>query len=94
MSILGSISKQPREILDFDISYTAVLAGRSDTLSTVSTEVAPAGLTVVSSQISGDKVKVVFSGGTAANTYKITVLTNTTAGLKYEDEVNVLVEEA
>jgi hypothetical protein len=93
MALLDTITKQPREVLDFDISYTAVLAGRSDTLSTVSTEVSPPGLTVVSSQISGDKVKVVFSGGTNSSIYEVTVLTTTTAGMVYEDEVNIMVAE-
>ena len=39
------------------------------------------------------KVKVVISSGTDATSYKVTVLTNTDDGLKYEDEITVIVEE-
>ena len=93
MALLGSFSKQPREILDFDIDYTTVLAGRSDTLASQTVEVSPAGLTIVSSTISGNKIKVTISSGTDTISYKVTTLATTTAGLVYEDEVTVLVVE-
>lgn len=93
MALLDTFTKQPREILDFDIDYSTVLAGRSDTLTIATVEVAPAGLTATYSGITGNKVKVVVSSGTDAVTYKVTVLTTSSAGLVYEDEVNVLVEE-
>lgn len=95
MAILGTLNKQPREVLDFDINYTTVLTGRTSVLTTASSEVTPAGLTLVSTTVySGDKkVKVKVSGGTDGITYKVTVLTDTDDGLKYEDEINVIVEE-
>lgn len=93
MAILGSLTKQPREIVDFDISFTGVLAGRVDTLTTATAEVTPTGLTMVSTTVVADKVKVKISGGTDAITYKVTVLTDTSSGLKFEDEVNVIVGE-
>lgn len=95
MAILGTVNKQPREILDFDIDYTTVLAGRSSALTTATSEVTPAGLTLTSTVVyaSEKKTKVVISGGTDLTSYKVTVLTNTDDGLKYEDEVTVLVEE-
>jgi hypothetical protein len=91
MAILGTINKQAREILDFDINYDTVLAGRSDTIATQTSEVAPSGLTLVSTTRSGNVVKVTFSGGTNTTLYKVTVLATTTVGLVYEDEVNVLI---
>lgn len=93
MALLGSMTKQPREILDFDIDYATALTARSDTLSEKTVEVSPVGLTIVSSTITGSKIKVIVSLGTDAVTYKVTVLATTTAGLVFEDEVNVLVEE-
>lgn len=93
MAILASFVKQPREVVDFDIDYTATLAGRSSTLSTKTVEVAPAGLTIVSSTITGNIIKVIVSSGTAAVSYKVTVLATTSTGLVYEDEVTILVEE-
>jgi hypothetical protein len=91
MAILGSFTKQAREILDFDIDYTTVLAGRSDTISTMTSEVLPTGLTLGALTKSGNVVKQVVSSGTDAILYKVTVLATTTAGLVYEDEVNVLI---
>lgn len=97
MAVLGSMTKQPNEILDFDIDYTAVLAGRTDTLTTPSVTITPSTGTPVTAPtptISGNKVKVVVSAGTDAVTYKVTVTVNTTpAGLRYEDEVNIVVQE-
>lgn len=95
MAILGILNKQPREILDFDINYTTVLAGRTSILTTATSEVSPAGLTLVSTNVfAGDKkTKVVVGGGTTGTTYKVTVMTETDDGLKYEDEVSVIVEE-
>lgn len=94
MAVLASFTKQPREVVDFDIDYTTTLAGRSATISTRTVEVAPAGLTIVSSTITGNLIKVVVSAGTDAITYKVTVLATTSAGLTYEDEVNISVAEA
>ena len=95
MAILGIINKQPREILDFDVNYAGVLAGRASTLTTATSEVSPAGLTLVSTTVSTEnsKTKVVIGGGTDGITYKVTVMTETNDGLKYEDEVTVIVEE-
>lgn len=95
MAILDTIIKQPREILDFDIDYTTVLAGRTDTIISKVVEVDPPGeLTLVSSDIiTGNKIKVVFSLGLDTSAYKVTVLATSSAGLVYEDEVTILVEE-
>lgn len=95
MAILGTVTKQPREILDFDLDYSTVLAGRTSALTTASSEVTPAGLVIDSTTVYAQdkKVKVKISGGTDAITYKVTVLTNADDGLKYEDEVTVVVEE-
>ena len=42
MALLGSFTKQPREVLDCDISYATTLQGRADTISgTPTTEVSP-----------------------------------------------------
>lgn len=93
MALLGSFTKQPREVLDCDVDYATVLAGRTDTISNKTVEVTPAGLTIVSSTIYGNKIKIVVSGGTDAANYKLSVLATSSANLIYEDEINVLVEE-
>ncbi len=93
MSILGTFTKQPREVLDYDILYSTVLAGRTDTIASVTSEVSPGGGLTATAINTADKCKVVVSGGTTSVVYKVTVLATTTEGLIYEDEVNVLVEE-
>jgi hypothetical protein len=93
MAILGIVNKQPREVLDFDISFVEFLKNRTDTLTSVTHEVVPAGLTVVYTAIDNQSVKCVISGGVDGQSYKVTLLTVTTAGLILEDEVNVMVQE-
>lgn len=95
MAILGIVNKQPREVIDFDISYADALAGRTSTLATAISEVSPTGLTLVDTIIvsATKKTKVIISGGTTGTTYKVTVLTSTDDGLTLEDEVTVIVEE-
>lgn len=97
MAILGVINKQPREILDFDIDYSLMLEDRpGEVLSSVVTEVTPAGVTVSNASIntSTNRSKIIIAGGLNGNSYKVTVMTGTSLGLLYEDEVTVVVSEA
>lgn len=99
MALLGTITKQPREILDCDINYTAALAGRVDTiLGTPVVEISPTevnGVDVDSVVVDHPNVKLIISGGLdVTGLYKITILTTfTPTGLIFEDEINVVVEE-
>jgi hypothetical protein len=101
MALLGSITKQPGEVLDFDISYVTVLAGRSDTIvnktvTVTGADMAGSPVTCPSSTISGgNSIKVVVANGVAGKIYKVTVVatSDSTPALVYEDEVNVIVEE-
>jgi hypothetical protein len=97
MALLGTFTKQPAEVLDFSIDYTAVLAGRSDSIVTKAVVSSPAGMTIPSSTITGgNKITVVVAGGTTATTYLVTVTATSNAtptALVYEDEVEVEVLE-
>lgn len=94
MALVGSLTKQPREQIDFQLDYNTALGTRADTIASVSTEVAPTGALVVDyAQTAGLVVNVKVSGGTTGTQYKVTVLTTSTAGMVYEDEVNIQVEE-
>lgn len=94
MGLLGSFTKQPREVLDCDIDYTTVLSGRTDTITSRTAEVSPSGaLSIVSTTIFGNKIKVIVSGGITNTTYKLTVLATSSAALVYEDEISILVQE-
>lgn len=96
MALVGSFSKQVREVLDFDINYDPALGERPDTITLVTSEVDQVGaghLVVDSTSISGRLVKAIVSGGLDTQLYKVTLLITTSSGLIYEDEVNIAVEE-
>jgi hypothetical protein len=89
---LARFTKQPSEILDYLVDYTEWFSERSDTPSTEVTTV-DAGITKVSSGIDGRIVKVVLSGGTVGESYKITTRLTTTSGIVREADFTVAVKE-
>ena len=91
MSLLGKITKQAREVIDFDINYSTTVTSRGTSISSQVVEVLPVGLTVFAER-TDNIVKVIISGGTNNTLYKVTVLATASDSLVYEDEVNVLVE--
>ena len=94
MAVIGTINKQPREIVDFDISYSKLMQGRTDQIVSATVEISPEGeLEYLAPVINNPFVKVTLSGGVTNSVYTVTVLASTTAGLRYEDEVYVNVEE-
>lgn len=94
MALVGTITKQPREILDCDISYIPVLTSGATISGVPTSEVTPSGLTVGTvSVVDGNKINFKVSSGTDGISYKVTVLVNTSNGLLYEDEVTVVVGE-
>ncbi|HEY9701465.1 MAG TPA: hypothetical protein V6C58_03425 [Allocoleopsis sp.] len=95
MALLGTITKQSREVGDSDISYTNYLAQRPALVDIQShvTEVSPAGLTISSNLYDNNKVKIIFSNGTNGVTYKVTVLATTSEGLVLEDEIHIAIKD-
>lgn len=92
MGIVGSYTKQPREVLDYDISFEDFIES-GDSLVSADVSVSPAGLTIDSHLVIGDRVKVWLSGGTNGVTYKVTALVTTDFGRTKEDEIKVKVKE-
>lgn len=95
MANLGSITKQPREILPVDLSYAAVIGARTVETITPTIEV-PTGMTATVQQITGSVLQIYISGGTDGQTYKWTVLTDIVIGgrtTRVEDEFTVNVVE-
>lgn len=90
-SILGKFSKQPDEILDYDVDYSDWFSSRADTPASHSV-VAEAGITKVSDALTGSTVRVVLSGGTSGESYKITVLLTTSDGIVKEADFVVKVK--
>lgn len=92
--ILGRFSKQPDEVLDYDVQFMDWFENRDDAYASHTTAVDDAGITVVSStQVSGtDTIRVVLSGGTNNASYKVTVRLTTTAGIVKEADFIVKVK--
>lgn len=77
VAIIGRDTKQPDEHLDYDIDFGDWFVGRTDSPASFAV-VVPTGLTLDSSGLSGNKVRLVLSGGTDGQQYKVTVLMTTT----------------
>lgn len=95
MAVIGSITKQPREILPIDLDYSKVIGTRIVDSITPTIEV-PAGMTLSSSQVSGNVLQLYVASGTTGTAYTWTVLTDIVIGgrtSRLEDEFTVLVEE-
>lgn len=92
MSILGKFTKQPAEVLDYDVDFSEWFSNRTDTPASF-TVTADTGITVVGSTRSGNVVKIILSGGTSGTKYKITVRLTTSNSLVKEADFQVVVKE-
>lgn len=98
MALIGTLIKQPREILPVDISYAATIGARAPSSITPTVETPP-GMTTISiaTDLPSKTVQLYIGGGTAGQTFKYTVLTDIVIGgstSRVEDEFLVVVEEA
>lgn len=93
-AILGKFTKQSGETLDYYVDFTDWFSNRSDAPASHQAT-AEAGITVTTSSLSGNKVKVVLSGGTSGSKYKITVkvTTNATPAIIKEADFIVTVKD-
>jgi hypothetical protein len=93
-TVLGKFTKQSGETLDYYVDFTDWFSNRSDAPAS-HTATADAGITVTTSSLSGNKVKVVLSGGTNGTKYKVTVklTTNSTPAIVKEADFLVTVKD-
>ena len=77
--MLGVVRKQPGDRLDYDIDFTDWLVD-GDSLAAASAVADDNSITIGTVQVIPPLVKIWISGGTAGQSYKITVTTTTTAG--------------
>ena len=90
--ILGTFSKQPVEVLDYDIDCSEWLVS-DDELTSATAVVEPVGVTADSVLVSSPRVKVWLSGGTNGATYKVTVTITTDDGRVKQVEFRVRVRD-
>ena len=74
---LGTLVKQPSEVLDANFDFSDWLTDKADTIGSVSV-VADEGIEVEEVTDLEGVVKVFFSGGTDGSSYKVTVTVTTT----------------
>lgn len=92
MSILGKFVKQPAERESYSIEYSEDLVNE-DAIAEAVVSVSPAGLTVVSSLITGTRIKVLLEGGLTGVKYKVTVTATTDDGRVLQDEFLVTIKD-
>lgn len=89
-TLIGRQVKQSGETLDYDVSFEDWFENRADSPAS-HTATAETGITVVTSSLSGQVVRVVLSGGTDGETYKVTVTLTTNAATPIIKEVDFTV---
>lgn len=88
MALLETWEKRSTEEQDYDVNFAPWLRGLTDTISTHDV-IVPAGITKLSSSLSGTRVKVWLSGGTVGSRYKITFRITTVGGRIKEDDIAI-----
>lgn len=89
---IPTIIKDPDAILDYTIDWTYWLDAVTDTIST-KTIVTPTGITCTTSSISGKKVIMWLSGGTAGTTYQVVCRITTVGGRTEDRSIYVAVKQ-
>lgn len=82
--------KDPDEVLDFEVDWTARLDG--DTISAVTWTV-PVGLTKTAQNLADPIAIVWLSGGTAGQSYEIGCRVQTTGGRTYDETISLPVRQ-
>lgn len=78
--MIGLFPKNPIEQMDYDLDFSRWLTD-SDTITSVAVTVSPSGaLTIPSTQISGQVVKVWTAGGVVGTTYEVSAAVGTSGG--------------
>lgn len=92
MAILATFIKQPADVLDYDIDYSDWLT-EGDNVASVATAVSDDGLTISQTAVIDPIAKIWVTGGTAGETYKVTVTATTAEGRTKQDEFKIRVKE-
>jgi predicted alpha/beta-hydrolase family hydrolase len=93
MALTWEAVKDPDEVKDYSIDWSAMLSADSDTIETSSWVVASgAGLSIDSSSNTDTAATVWLSGGTAAVTYELRNRVITTGGRTYDQTIRLKVK--
>lgn len=90
--IIGRYTKQPNEMLDYDVDFSEWLEGRTDVIESFAVGV-PSDLTLFASQKTGNVVKLIIGGGIDGQKHKVTVSVTTDTSLVKEVEFLLTIKE-
>ena|SRR5213596_2068551 len=98
--MLGIVTKQPADHLDYDIDFSPWLP-QDDTITTVVAVVSPAydaltnpnGVQITATQIQNPDVKVWTLGGVSGQTYKVTMTASTAGGRVKEVDFQLRIKD-
>lgn len=105
MPVLTEFKKQPADVQDYDIDFTAYVTGMGEAVTDsheIDVVTVDTGLTLGSSEMHNGTtldgvpscfIKVWLSGGTSGSTYKVTARIATDGGRVHEVEIKIKVKE-
>ena len=95
MAVIGRFAKQPREIIDIDISLQEFFSARNDTLDRYDF-IIPGGITKKREEFSDNVIKIFIEGGEVTDPnepFKIELFVTTSSCVIIEDEILIDVVE-
>lgn len=92
VAILGKFTKQPTDVLSYDIDYTPWLTDLGDTITSYTVAI-EAGATIVSHGRQQGVIRTFVGGGTNGQQYKLTCTAVTTGGRTKQAEIIIKVKE-
>lgn len=92
VAILGKFTKQPTDVLSYDIDYTPWLEDLDDTITSYTVAI-ETGATIVSHARQLGVIRVFVAGGTNGQQYKVTCTATTTGGRVKQAEIVIKVKE-
>lgn len=94
MAVIGTLNKQPSEVLRADFDYASEFLGTGEQLLSATVTSSPAGLSASqTNDLPGSVVNLLVSGGTDGEIYTVTVVAEISDGQVIESELIVSVEE-
>jgi hypothetical protein len=90
---IDNFPKQPQDVQDYDMDFSAYLDLMQDMALSHEVDPPPAGITLLHSEIVGQRIKVWLSGGVSRQRYKVTGRMHTVGGRTKEHEILILVKD-
>jgi hypothetical protein len=90
---MNLFTKQPADVLDYDLDFSDWLTGTDVLTGVVATASGPEDLQIQSASIVGQTAKIWISGGISGSTYKVTATISTSEGRVKQLEFKIRVRD-